>query len=88
MRPVSGLRGDGLLVGFMADHWPAQHHFQTGPGGFEQADDLGGLRHIPDVHTKTDDLHRAAMRQSAAVATSSHTTPDCFSMTMCAPSSR
>ena len=56
-----GQRHDGLLRVFMADLGTAQHHFERRARRLEQAHQLAGLAHIPDVDAKADHLHPACL---------------------------
>ena len=45
-----------LLIGFMADLRPPQHDLDVRPLHFDQTHQGTGLRHVPDVHPKTNHL--------------------------------
>ena len=45
----------------MAHLWPAEHNFDIRPQGFEQAHDLCGLHHVPDIDAQAD--HTRLQRQ-------------------------
>ncbi len=47
-----GQAADLLLARLIADLRPAQHHLDVGPQGFQQAHDLGGFHHVPDVNAQ------------------------------------
>ena len=51
-----------LLVHLMAHLRAAQHHFEGGALGFEQAHHLTGGCDVPNKHTPTHHLHRAIDR--------------------------
>ena len=52
---VVGQLHNGLFLPFVTDFRAAQHDEQIRSHPLEQGDDLGGLRHVPDVDAETDD---------------------------------
>lgn len=52
---VVGDLGDGLGFGFVTDLGSAQDDLELGSEAFEEADDLGGGRGVPDVDAEADD---------------------------------
>jgi len=52
---VIGQAHDLLLIAFVTDLRPAQHHGDVRGHAFEQGDHASDLAHVPDVNAETDD---------------------------------
>ena len=51
-----GQPADFLLLDLKADLGPAEHNLDIGPQSLEQAHQLRGFDHVPDIDSQADDL--------------------------------